>query len=173
MQSWQKNRNFKKYKNTDGSYTYIITIDGEKVEVVEEIYIVYAQAGYKMEYMEHDIKCDRFQKDKKRGKLVRYKNGLPKMLPEREVSLEKLMDEDWDFPSSEQSPEESVIGRFEIKALQDCLDSLDPDERGLIAALFFDGRTERDYAKMLNLSKTVIHARKVKILAKLKNLMNS
>ena len=29
MQKWQKDRNYRKYENEDGSFRYVITIDGE------------------------------------------------------------------------------------------------------------------------------------------------
>jgi len=170
MQNWHKYRNFRKHRNADGSYTCTITVDGEKVNVSEEVYTVYAKAGYKMENMEFGIKCDRVLKDAD-GRAVRDEHGNPVILPEREVSLDKLIGEDWDFPSSEPSPEETVIDLIEIEALYSCLDLLDANERELIDALFFEGLTERDYADEIGISKTALHARKVKVLAKMKKLM--
>jgi hypothetical protein len=68
----------------------------------------YSQGTYKMEYMEHGIKRDRIKQDAN-GIEVKGKNGLPVILPELEVSLDKLVDEDWDFSSSEMSPEEAFF----------------------------------------------------------------
>jgi RNA polymerase sigma factor (sigma-70 family) len=170
MQNWQKSRNYRKYENPDGSFTYVVTVDGEEVEVSAEVYSVFAAAERKMEYMELDLKRDRVLQDAD-GRAVLDENGYPVALPEREVSLDKLIDEDWDYPSSESSPEDAVIGRLEIDALHSCLDLLGADERELIGALFFKGLTEREYAKMLGISKTALHARKVKVLAKIKTLL--
>lgn len=170
MKNWQKNRNFRKYENADESFIYVVTVDGERVEVSEEIYTAYANGGYKMENMEFGIKCGRVLQDSE-GKAVRDENGNPIMLPEREVSLDKLIAEDWEYPSSEPSPEDVFIARFENEALHKCLDLLDADERELIDALFYDGFTERKYAKKLGISKTALQARKVRTLAKIKNLM--
>ena len=101
MQNWKKNRNFRKYRNAEGTFTFIITVDGEKVEVSEDIYNAYAEGGYKMEHMEHSVKDSRYLQDSD-GKAVRDEHGSPIMLPEREVSLDKLVGEDWDFASSYQ-----------------------------------------------------------------------
>jgi len=60
MQNWKKIRNFKKQENDDGTFTYTITVDGETLEVSEEIFTAYAQGGYKMEHMEFSIKSDHF-----------------------------------------------------------------------------------------------------------------
>jgi len=171
MKNWRKDRNFRKQKNDDGTFTYIIMVDGKDVEVSRAIYMEYAAADRKMEYMESDLKRDRVLKDVN-GKTVLDENGQPIVLPEREISLDKLVDEDWDYPSSEPSPEDTIIKQNEIKALYACLDLLDDDERALIDALFFNGLTEREYAGNMGLSKTAIHARKEKILKKLKNLIN-
>jgi len=168
MKNWKKDRNFRKLKNDDGTSTYIITVDSVDVEVSAEIYKEYAKIGYKMEKMEFSIKCERFLQDAN-GKAVRDENGIPVMLPEREVSLDKLIKEDWDYQSLEPLPEDVVLDGLEIQKLHNCLDLLCYDERALIDALFFDGLTEREYADKLGLSKTAIHARKNKILKKLKS----
>jgi len=169
MQNWQKSRSYRKYENADGSFTYTVTVDGENVEVSAEVYRAYAVAERKMEYMERDLKRDRVLQDAD-GKAVKDENGRPVELPEREVSLEKLVDEDWDYPSSEPSPEESVIGQLEISALYECLDLLEADERALIDALFFDGLTEREYAAKIGVTQKAVNKRKHKVLEKLKNL---
>ena len=120
--------------------------------------------------MERNIKCNRVLKDSK-SNTVRDEHGNAILLPEREVSLDKLIAEDWDYPSTEPSPENEVIGQIEIEMLYHSLDSLDADERALINALFFDDMTEREYAQTIGISKTALHARKIKVLGKLKNIL--
>ena len=171
MNNWQKYRNFRQYQNADGSFTCVITVDGEKVEVSKEVYKAYAKYGYKMENMELGLKRDRVHKGAD-GKAVIGKDGHPVMLPEREVSLDKLIDEDWDYPADECQPEAAVLRQIEIEELRRCLALLNGGERALIQALFFEGATERDYAEKLGLSKTALHARKVSVLKKIKKLMS-
>jgi len=170
MQNWHKYRNYRKIQNSDSSYTYIITVDGENVEVSEAIYIAYAKGGRKMEYMERDLKRDRTLQDEN-GKAVMCKNGLPIILPEREVSLDKLVHEDWEFSSSAPSPEDAAMKQFEMDELHHCLGLLDANERELINALFFDGLTIREYAALTGRGKSSIDRHKIKILGKLKKIL--
>jgi RNA polymerase sigma factor (sigma-70 family) len=168
MQHWLY-RNFKKYENSDGSLTYTITVYGEKIEVSEEVYTAYAKGGYKMEHTELSIKCDRFLRDAD-GRAVRDEYGNTIKVPEREVSMEKLIDEERDtlpsFPSAEDVVFLSVDS--EIKELYRCLSLLADDERELIRALFFEGKTEQQYAKMVGIKRQNVNKRKARILKKIK-----
>ena len=170
MQNWKDYRNFRKRENADGSFTYTITVGGADVEVSAGIYEVYAQGGYKMENMELGLKRDRVLRDSD-GKTVKDEHGNTVFLPEREVSLDRLMYEDWEFSSQQQSPEDAFISSAfsEEVELRRCLALLADDEHALVHALFYEGLTERKYAKILGISKTALHARKMKILTKIKN----
>ena len=172
MQNWKKTRNFRKQESADGSFTYTITVDDETLEVSEEIFTAYAQGGYKMEHMEFSIKSSRFLQNSE-GKAVRDENGSPVMLPEREVSLDKLIDEDWECPSLGPSPEGVVLKSLEISSLRNALVLLDADERELINALFFEGVSIRVYAEYTGQSKSKIDRQKNKILGKLKKIMGN
>ena len=128
--------------------------------------------GRKMKYTELDLKHGRVKKDGG-SKPVLDANGQPVILPELETSLDKLLDEDWEFRSSEPLPEEDVIGQIETESLYHCLDLLKDSERELIEALFFDSLTEREYAAKTGLSQKTVNNRKHKILGKLKNLFEN
>ena len=171
MQNWQEYRNFRKTENADGSYTYIITVDGEDVEVSKEVYAAYSSSAYKMEYMERGLKRDRVKRGAN-GKAVKDENGQPVVLPEREVSLNKLFDEDWDFPTSEPSPEDAVLSfeNFESDELRRCLSLLTDDEQALIHALFDKGMTEQEYADLLGIKQPSVNERKQRILKKIKKI---
>ena len=170
MQNWRSYRNFRRYRNADDSYTCTITVDGTRLEVSEEIYAAYAEIGYKMENMEIGLKHDRVLKDSE-GKAVRDEYGQPIILPEREVSLEKLIDEDWEYQSFEPSPEETIVKLLGVVELRVCLSLLGAEERELINALFFNGLTIREYAEITGRSKSSIDRHKVKILGKLRKLL--
>jgi RNA polymerase sigma factor (sigma-70 family) len=169
MKNWHEYRNFRKSTNEDGSYSYFITADGTDVEVNEEIYTAYARGAYKMEQMERGIKCNRVKKDAN-GKAIKDKDGQSIMLPGFETSLDKLTDEDWEFLSSEPSPEDIFIsaGDFEGKKLQHCLSFLSKSERTLIFALFYEGMTEEQYAEKIGITQSGVSRRKNRILKKLK-----
>lgn len=173
MKNWRKYRNFRKSENSDGSFTYTITIDGEKIEVSEEIYKVYAEGGYKMENMDA-LKNDRVLKDAK-GNAVRDGHGNAIILPEREVSLDKLIDEDWDFPSAVPSPEDTLFldDGAENSELYRCISLLTDDEIALIKALYFENMTERAYSLKTGIAQKTINYRKQMIHRKLKNFFTN
>ena len=181
MKNWQKNRNFRKFDNGggNGTFTYVITVEGAggaggaastNVEVNKEVYTAYAEIGIKMETMEGGLKRDRYLQDA-HGRAIRDEHGQAVRLREREVSLDRLVDEGWDMASSEPSAEDVVLKKMEVEALYQSLELLASDERNLIDALFFKGMTEREYAKALGISKTALHTRKIKVLVKLKNFL--
>ena len=172
MSNWQKYENYRKQRNTDGTYTCIITVDNTDVEVSEEIYKDYAVGGRKMKYMEFDLKHDRLLKDAD-SKAVRDINGHTIALSEREVSLDKLISEGWDYPSNTPTPEDIVIEQIETRMLYHCLDRLNTDERELVNALFFEELTVREHAELTGKSKSSIDRQKTKILAKLKNILTA
>ena len=170
MQNWRKTRSYRKIKNPDGSFTYLIKAEDMYVLVSKEVYTVYAQSERQLEYMALDLKRDRVLQDAD-GKAVLDKTGLPIILPEREVSLDKLMDEEWDYPSAAPSPESAVLDQLEIAALHRCLSSLDTEERRLIEALFFEGLTERAYSERSGIPQKTVNDRKNRILKKLNQLL--
>ena len=83
-----------------------------------------------MEHTEISLKSDRFLQDAN-GKAVRDKYGNAIMLPEREVSLDKLIDEDWHIPTSIPTPEDVLLDTeySEIEELHRCITLLTEDEQ--------------------------------------------
>jgi len=171
MNNWQKRRNFRKRENADGSYVYTITVDRVALEVSEAVYTAYAQDGYKMEHMEYGLKVSRTLVDTNK-KVIRDEHGQTIPLPEREVSLDKLIDENWDFTSAEPSPEQAfLLAEFdEGVELARCLTLLSEEEHKLIIALFFEGLTEKAYAESLGIKQQNVNKRKQRVLKKIKSL---
>jgi RNA polymerase sigma factor (sigma-70 family) len=170
MQNWKKYANYRKTKNADGSFTFTITVDSTDVVVSEEIYNEYAFYGRKMKYMEFDLKNDRVIQDAN-GRALRNAKGNTLTQSEREISLDKLVEGDWDFVSSELSTEDSFMALNELSELYRAIDSLNSDEQKLIVALFFEKLTERKCAEKLGISKTALHVRKIKVLKKIKKFL--
>ncbi len=172
MQNWKKDRNYRKFKNADGSFTYVIVVDGEPVKVNADVYREYARSARQLEYIEHDLKRDRILQNAD-GRVVFDAEGRPTILPEREVSLDKLLDEDWDYAADTPQPEDDVLCRMEIVELRCRLGMLTDSERALIKALFFDGKTERQYEAETGIPQKTINNRRRGILAKLKKLLGN
>ena len=87
------------------------------------------------------------------------------------ISMENMDDADSDNTiSSDYVPERAEIAIM-MKKLSDCLLMLTDDELELIKAIFFDGVSERDYALRKGVYHNAVHKKKVRILKKLKDLM--
>ena len=171
MKRWKSYRNYKASKNVDGTYAYFIIIDGTDVEVSETDYNDYKQECHKMEYMECDLKRSRVSRNKK-GQIIKDKNGQPILLPEREVSLEMLMEEGYDYASMTPTPEELYIASEDSDEakLHRCLAMLKNDEKKLIKALFFEKLTEQACAKILGINRQNVNKRKHRIFEKIKKI---
>lgn len=93
-------------------------------------------------------------------------------IPSREDSLERMQEEDKaEFVLTAPSPEDEAVHSDELGRLRKALEMLKPEEYELIYALFFEGMTEREYAKRIGSAPMTIHNRKVRIQGKLKKLM--
>ena len=143
-----------------------IWIRGQYVEVTDEVYAAYMQSDRKMRYFENDLKTERFVLGKE-GQVVQ-------IIPSREDSLDRLIDENaQQFPGDEESVENTVLHKLEVDKLHTALAMLTPEEQVLIQALFFEEKTERQYAEELGVYRNAIHVRKIRILKKLKKLLES
>ena len=144
------------------------------VEINAETLQVLKQGDNKEHYFMVVLKRDRYLKDRN-GNYVRDENGQTIKLPEREVSLDKLLDEAWDFQSSTPSPEQRVIAEMEREELHRCIRALPVDEKEVIYALFFsnygDGMTEREFSVISGIPQKTINDRKHRAFAKLKKML--
>lgn len=131
------------------------------VEISPKVLKALRQSDRKMKYLEYDLKCEQFIAE---GDAVCF-------LPSREDSLERLLENGARFRGDAPSAEELLTEAAYIQELYSSLDSLDADERALIDALFFEGRTEREYGITIGLSQTGVSWRKRAILDKLKNFL--
>ena len=126
---------------------------------------VLKQSDRKMKYMEVELKRGAFRHDASTQTAV--------FVPSREDSLERLWeDEQMDFTSTAPSPEEEAVHNDELDRLRKALKRLEPEERELITALFFEDQTERQYAESLGISQKAVNKRWHKIRSKLKKLIN-
>ena len=141
-----------------------IWIRGQYVEVTDEVYRAYMQGDRKMRYFENDLKTERFVLGKE-GQVVQ-------IIPSREDSLDRLVDENArQFSDEQESVESVVLLKLEVDRLHTALSLLTPEERALIQALFFDERKESELAVELGISQPAVYKRKMKILKKLKILL--
>lgn len=141
-----------------------IWIRGQYVEVTDEVYAAYMQSDRKMRYFENDLKTERFVLGKE-GQVVQ-------IIPSREDSLDRLMDENaQQFSGGEESVENIVLHKLEVDKLHTALSMLTSEEQALIQALFFEEHTESELAVKLGISQPAVYKRKMKILKKLKSFL--
>lgn len=140
-------------------------INGEYIDVTEEIYTAYLKGQRKMSYFEKDLKSERVLKDK---------NGdIKKIIPSREDSLDRLLSDNLrQFSDNSESVETVVQTNDEIDKLHIALKQLSADEWVIIKMLFYDEMSERDTAKVLEISQVAVNKRKHRILKKLKKIIN-
>lgn len=138
-----------------------IWVRGQLIEVTDEVYAAYMKGDRKMRYFEKDLKCER---------LIYGSNGeIKQVIPSREDSLDRLMEENArQFAANAESVEDVVFRKLTLDKLHTALLQLPKEERALIYALFFDGKTESEVAKHLGVSRQAIQKRKNRILKKLK-----
>ena len=141
-----------------------IWIDGRLVEVSEEVYQVYTQGDRKMRYFERDLKTERM--------ILADDGTIQQIIPSQEDSLDRLMNDNaLQFSDLSESVEDVVLRKLDEDALHRALESLGDDEFALIQALFYEGMTERAYAKELHVSQAAVHKKKQRILKKLKEIL--
>lgn len=132
------------------SKKWYIWIDGEEIPVTEEVYRTYKRAEWREE-----------KQDAVRAA--------------RECSYDFMLENDFDgqADTNQKLVDEIVEDKLLLDILLAALDELTADERSLIDALFYQGKSEREYASGMKVAQQTIHKKKIRILAKLKQLMNS
>jgi RNA polymerase sigma factor (sigma-70 family) len=142
---------------------------GRRVPVTEEEYLAYYRSIRRDRYFEVDLKTESAVRDRD-GNITGYK-------PAKEDSLDRLMEAGEDYADENEKVEDTAIFSLMTDKLYQALDELPEKERELIDALFFSngrrGMSEREYAAINGIPHPTIHSRKVKILAKLKKLLEN
>ena len=133
---------------------YYIVIDREKVFVSEEVYKTYRQ----MKRQERTLA----EKDARNG-LISYEMFTTETIPGEDLLCDPL----------QVSVEETALSAVMCCKLYMCLDKLSPEERELINRIYFMGYSLRKLSAEIGIPYMTIQYRKVKILAKLKKLMES
>lgn len=131
---------------------YYLYVRRKKVEVNEEVYKTYYQ----------EIEKEKYEQKKQRVFHVMSYNSLDTDEQLGEETLEDM----------EAEPVDDVLVRnFLIEQLRRSLGLLNEDEMELIQGLFYQGMSEREYAEKIGLSQKGVNKRKVKILSKLKKVL--
>ena len=128
-----------------------------------DILQVLRQSDRKMKHIEVEFKQERCVVDQARQNVI--------FLPSREDSYERLTDENGQEFATDGNLEDLICQKDELRRLYLAMLQLDESDRTLIDALYFEGLSEREYAKKHHQHYMTVHNRKVRILAHLKKLM--
>lgn len=142
-----------------------IWVEGNLIEVTGEVYEVYVKGDRKIRYFEMDLKTE---------KISVKENDRVAVIPSREDSLERLMEDNAEqFADNSENVEELAIRKVTYETLYKALNKLTKEENSLVYALFFENKTEREMAVLMGISQPAIHKKKIKILKKLKNILKN
>ena len=99
---------------------------------------------------------------------------IARFMPGREDSYERLLEEGHlQFGSEDIDVESLVLRRESIRCLQRAMQLLTQADMELLRAIYYQGMTERQFAKKKSIHYMTIHNRKVSILHKLKKILEN
>lgn len=151
-----------------------IEIDGEQIQVTEEVYRAFKQPAW----AEHKrIERERRCRDSK-GRVCTQSCRLcdmNRMIGDKEpikknsvlLSLERFQEDGYD-PKDPVDVEEIIAEKQLLEELFSALEELDPDNRRIME-LFANGMSEREIAADIGLSQKAVNKRKTKLFAQLKD----
>ncbi|PRR79299.1 RNA polymerase sigma factor [Clostridium liquoris] len=132
---------------------YYLFVGDKKIDVSEKIYKEYWQETNRENYLK---RLDRKNKLSYFSEFVTEEKDrtIEERFTDKSIDIEKL-----------------VAIKMQIAALHEALNKLNPEEREIIQALFFEEIPQRDLAKKLNISQGAVFRRKEKTLKKLKEFL--
>ena len=133
---------------------YYINVPGALVEVSEGVYFAYYQ-------------------EKRRGRTLREKDERNGAVSYDGLDTPELTGQEMIPDRDAVSVEDAAIANILRDKLHRCLSLLDEPDRQLIQALYFEGLSERKYAKRVEIPQQTISDRKRRILARLKKLLEN
>ena len=132
-------------------------------EASEEVIEVLRETERKMQYQEYDLKAERTIIDQEAQQI--------RVIPSREDSYERLVEQDVQFLDEGEQVEDQVLRKVQCEMLHKALLLLSDEEEELIRLLFFEERTEREVAEIMGIYHNAVHKQKKRILRKLKNIL--
>ncbi len=133
---------------------YRIKVQGQLISVSEEIYLIY----YRMKRRELHLE----EKDSSHG--VFYYSAL---------DTEETNGEDAIPDLNSPQVEDVIADKLLTEKLHQCLNQLSKEEQELIFTLFFQNKSEHQVSRETGIAQKTIHNRKVRILNRLKKLMEN
>lgn len=133
---------------------YYIHVPGALVEVSEGVYFAYYQ-------------------EMRRGRTLREKDERNGAVSYDGLDTPELTGQEMIPDRDAVSVEDAAIASILCDKLHRCLALLDETDRQLIQALYFEGLSERKYAKRVGIPQRTINDRRQRVLRKLKELLEN
>lgn len=130
-----------------------LTAQYEEVAVSKEVYQTYMRTEWNIKdnnksYYDHEIQM---------SGLVGGENGNYENFPE--------------FIDTENTPEELVLDEVQKSELKQIVAKFSKEDRSLLQAIFIEGLSEREYARRLGVFHNAVHKRKLRIIGRIKKLL--
>ena len=136
-----------------------ITIQGQRIEVTDDVYAAYYKDSRREKYRDIDVKKGRFVVDAE-AESVRY-------VESKEDSFERLFANGVEF-SDDLSAEDRLLQREQMSQLKDALSILTDEEHLLIELIYVQQRTTRDIGVVFGISHTAVRKRHEAVLKKIR-----
>lgn len=131
--------------------------------ITDEVMAVLRESDRKMEYLEYDIKTERFHVD--------HETQQIEFRPSREDSLDRLLELDKQFRAEAEQPEAIALRKDEIHRLRQAVGALSEEDQLLIFKRYWEGKSQQTAADELGISQQLLSYRERLILHKLKNIL--
>ncbi|WP_158572732.1 MULTISPECIES: sigma-70 family RNA polymerase sigma factor [Anaerotruncus] len=136
------------------------------IKIRSEILRALKQSDRKMEYIERDLKTERFR--------YHSETGSCDILRSREDSLDRLQEEEkHQFSQTFDLPEEVVFRKMEYAMLLEALGHLTKEEQRLVYLRYWLDMTQREIAEKYGTSQQMVSYRERHLLRKLKILLKN
>lgn len=125
----------------------------DDVEVSDEVFTAYTRSGWNI--------------DDNNASFYKHEIQISSLIGNEDDNYENFHE----FLTPERYTEHLVERRLWIEQIKNGILQLSPDEQKLIRALFFEGISEREYARRMEIPQKTINNRKLKLITKLKRFI--
>lgn len=133
--------------------TYQLPTEGKFVEVTKEQYHA-------------------FYKHKRREKYLEERDNAHRLQHYSDLDTDEILGEEMFSYPEEVGVEEQVVDKMLLETMLQCVRELPEEDQMYIHALFYQKKTEREYAEELGLAQATVNYHRNRIISALKEKMN-
>ena len=133
--------------------TYQLPAEGKLIEVTKEQYSA-------------------FYKYKRREKYLEERDKVHRLQHYSDLDTDEILGEEMFSYPEEVGVEEQVVDKMLLETMLQCVRELPEEDKMYIHALFYQKKTEREFAEALGLAQTTVNYHRNRIISTLKEKMN-